>query len=51
MNTPAVEQRLRDVGVDLVPPERRSTDYLAKFVASEVDRWAVPIKAAGIRID
>jgi tripartite-type tricarboxylate transporter receptor subunit TctC len=51
MEASGVEQRLRDVGVDLVVPERRSTEYLAKFVASEVERWATPIKAAGISID
>jgi tripartite-type tricarboxylate transporter receptor subunit TctC len=51
MNTPAVQQRLKEAGTDLVAPERRSPDYLARFVVSEIDRWTAPIKASGIRAD
>jgi tripartite-type tricarboxylate transporter receptor subunit TctC len=51
MNTPAVQQRLKEAGTDLVAPERRSPDYLARFVVSEIDRWTAPIKASGIRVD
>lgn len=46
MEAPGVQQRLRDAGVDLVAPDRRSPEYLAKFVESEIKKWAVPIKAA-----
>jgi len=35
-------------GADIVAPERRSPDYLQKFVASEIEKWAGPIKAAGL---
>ncbi len=48
IETPAVQQRLKDIGAELVAPERRSTDYLAKFVASEIERWGGPLKAAGV---
>jgi tripartite-type tricarboxylate transporter receptor subunit TctC len=48
MNTPAIQERLKDNGFDLVAPERRSPDYLQKFVESEIEKWAVPIRAAGI---
>ena len=51
MNTPAVQQRLKETGYDLVAPERRSPDYLQKFVESEIAKWAVPIKTAGVSID
>jgi tripartite-type tricarboxylate transporter receptor subunit TctC len=51
MNTPVVEQRLREIGATLVAPERRSPDYLGKFVASEIEKWAGPIKASGARAD
>jgi tripartite-type tricarboxylate transporter receptor subunit TctC len=51
MNTPAVQQRLKETGYDLVAPERRSPDYLQKFVVSEIAKWAAPIKAAGLSID
>jgi tripartite-type tricarboxylate transporter receptor subunit TctC len=48
MNTPAVEARLKDVGAELVAPERRSPEYLAKFVVSETKKWAPIINAAGL---
>jgi tripartite-type tricarboxylate transporter receptor subunit TctC len=51
MNTPAVQERLKEAGTDLVAPERRSPEYLAKFVVSEIDRWAAPIKASGVSVD
>ncbi|HEY6258019.1 MAG TPA: tripartite tricarboxylate transporter substrate-binding protein [Xanthobacteraceae bacterium] len=51
MNTPAVQERLRDIGATIVAPERRSSEYLAKFVASEIEKWAGPIKASGAVID
>jgi tripartite-type tricarboxylate transporter receptor subunit TctC len=48
MNTPAVRERLKDIGATVVAPERRSPEYLEKFVASEVEKWAAPIEAANI---
>jgi tripartite-type tricarboxylate transporter receptor subunit TctC len=51
METPAVQARLRDIGAVVVSPDRRSPDYLAKFVVSEIEKWAVPIKASGISIE
>jgi tripartite-type tricarboxylate transporter receptor subunit TctC len=48
MNSPDVLMHLKRVGADLVVPERRSPQYLAKFVVSEIDKWAGPIKAAGV---
>ena len=33
---------------ELVAPERRSPEYLQKFVESEIVKWAAPIKAAGV---
>jgi tripartite-type tricarboxylate transporter receptor subunit TctC len=48
IDTPWVKERVEAVGATLVPPERRSPDYLAKFVRAEIDKWAVPIKASGI---
>jgi hypothetical protein len=31
-----------------VAPERRTPEYLAKFIPDEIARWAGPIKAANI---
>jgi tripartite-type tricarboxylate transporter receptor subunit TctC len=48
LNTPAVITRLKEVGADVVTSDRRSPEYLQKFVVSEIEKWAVPIKAAGV---
>jgi tripartite-type tricarboxylate transporter receptor subunit TctC len=51
LNTPIVRQRLNEIGASIVAPERRSSEYLGKFVASEIEKWAGPIKASGVAID
>jgi tripartite-type tricarboxylate transporter receptor subunit TctC len=51
METPAVKQRLEGLGASLVAPERRSAEYLGKFVRSEIEKWAVPIKASGVSME
>jgi tripartite-type tricarboxylate transporter receptor subunit TctC len=51
MDTPALAERMHELGVTLVAPERRSPEYLAGFVAREIEKWGVPIKAAGISAD
>lgn len=48
---PLVQERLRAIGTVLVAPERQSPEYLRQFVASEVKKWAGPIKSAGAQID
>ena len=49
MNTPSVQQRLQELGATVVAPERRSPEYLQKFVESEITRWARRvIKASGV---
>ncbi len=51
MDTPLVRERLEGLGATLVAPERRSPEYLAGFVKSEIDKWAAPIKASGVSAD
>ena len=51
MDTPAIKTRMLEIGVIGVAPERRSPEYLAKFVAEEVARWEGPIKAGGMQVD
>ena len=51
INTPSVQERLKGVGVTVVTPERRSTDYLRKFVETETEKWAATIKASGVSLD
>jgi tripartite-type tricarboxylate transporter receptor subunit TctC len=51
MDTPAVKERLQGLGANIVAPDRRSPDYLDKFVKSEIDKWAAPIKASGVTVE
>jgi tripartite-type tricarboxylate transporter receptor subunit TctC len=51
MNDPDFKRRMQKLGVDLVAVERRSPEYLQKFVESEIAKWAPAIKAAGISLD
>ena len=51
LETPIVQQRLREIGATVVSPERRTPEYLSKFVASEIEKWAGPIKASGVSVE
>ena len=51
MDTPSVQERLKEVGAMTVAPERRSPQYLQQFVASEIEKNAAPLRAAGISMD
>jgi tripartite-type tricarboxylate transporter receptor subunit TctC len=48
MDTPFIQDRLKEVGVALAMPEQRSPEYLKEFVATEIRRWAAAISSAGI---
>jgi len=50
MNTRSIQDRLKTIGSDLVGPDRRSPEYLAKFVADEIKKWAGPIRASGVQL-
>jgi tripartite-type tricarboxylate transporter receptor subunit TctC len=47
MDNPAFRARLESLGLYVVAPPRRTPDYLGKFVAAEIDKWARPITASG----
>jgi tripartite-type tricarboxylate transporter receptor subunit TctC len=51
VTTPAVQAKLHEIGATVIPPERRSPEYLQKFVETEIEKWAEPIRAAGLRVD
>ena len=51
METPALQARLLESGAIVVAPDRRSPDYLRRFVDSEIEKNAKPLKAAGIAMD
>jgi tripartite-type tricarboxylate transporter receptor subunit TctC len=51
MNVPALRTRMETIGTDLVTNDRTGSEYLKRFVTSEIDKWAVPIKASGVSVD
>ena len=51
MDEPAIKKRMNEIGVNGVAPERRTPEYLAKYVADEIARWAGPIKDGGLQVD
>jgi len=51
MDTPAIKTRMLEIGVTGIAPERRSPEYLARFVVDEVARWEGPIKSGGLQVD
>jgi tripartite-type tricarboxylate transporter receptor subunit TctC len=44
----SVRVRLETVGVTVPAPERRTPEYLAKYIPSEIKKWAGPIRASGV---
>jgi len=51
MATPSMQAKLQEIGATVVASDRRSPEYLQKFVESEIEKWAGPIKASGISLD
>ncbi len=51
MKTPAVREKLESAGLRFVSDDRTTPEYLAKFVTSEIAKWAAPIKSSGITVD
>ena len=51
IDTPAVIERYKGIGVVVPAKDRRSHEYLSKFLQSEIERWGIPIKASGVRIE
>jgi putative tricarboxylic transport membrane protein len=51
LDDPAIRARLEDLGLEIATPERRTPDYLATFLAAEVERWGKVVHAAGISAD
>jgi tripartite-type tricarboxylate transporter receptor subunit TctC len=51
METATVQARLKEIGAELVAPERRSPNYLQAFLKNEIAKWAAAIKAANLAVD
>jgi tripartite-type tricarboxylate transporter receptor subunit TctC len=51
LNTPSVQQWMKDNGAEIAAPEQRSPEFLGKFVESEIAKWAGPIRASGVVVE
>jgi len=51
MHSPLVKERLAGLGAQIVSDDRATPAYLGQFVKSEIEKWAVPIKASGAQAD
>ena len=51
MNTPAVRERLSQLGAVIASNDRATPAYLGQFVKDEIAKWAGPIKASGVSVD
>jgi tripartite-type tricarboxylate transporter receptor subunit TctC len=51
MKDPNVRGKLEKLGATFVSPDRTTPEYLGKFVLSEIEKWAKPIRASGVSAD
>jgi tripartite-type tricarboxylate transporter receptor subunit TctC len=51
LENPVLRKRLEELGLEIVPAEQRTPEYLARFLPEDIERWAKPIRAAGISAD
>ncbi len=51
LDNPSIRKRLEELGLEITPPEQRSPEFLASFLPREIERWAKPIREAGISAD
>jgi len=51
MKSPAVRDRLSGLGAQIASDDRMTPAYLGTFLKSEIEKWAAPIKAAGVQVD
>ena len=51
VQNPKIRERMESLGMEIVSAERRSPEYLQKFVREEIERWAPAVRASGLSID
>lgn len=51
MNVPSLRSRMEAIGTDLVSADRTGSDYLKRFVSTEIEKCAMPIKASGVSVE
>jgi tripartite-type tricarboxylate transporter receptor subunit TctC len=51
MKSPTVRDRLSALGAQIASDDRMTPAYLGTFLKAEIEKWAAPIKAAGVQVD
>ena len=51
MDTKSVQEQLLSGGSIVVGPERRSVEYLKRYIDTEIEKNGAPIRAAGISME
>lgn len=51
IDTPAIRDRIAGLGLILPGRDERGPEVLSRLVASELKKWATPVKASGVSID
>ncbi|MEI8151520.1 MAG: tripartite tricarboxylate transporter substrate binding protein [Hyphomicrobiales bacterium] len=51
LDRPASRSRLDALGLIAAAPNRRSPQYLRTFINAEIEKWAKPVKASGLKVD
>lgn len=51
LERPDIRTKMEALGLEVVPPEQRTPEYLARMLPQEIERWAKVIKSAGISMD
>jgi tripartite-type tricarboxylate transporter receptor subunit TctC len=51
LDTAWVRERIEGLGLNVPAPERRTPEYLARLVPSEIEKWTGPVKASGVSAD
>lgn len=50
LSDPNVQKRLGDIGATVPKAEHRGGDYMQKLVTSEVERWTIILRKAGVAV-
>jgi tripartite-type tricarboxylate transporter receptor subunit TctC len=51
LDTPSVREKLEGMGVMIPTAERRTPEFMAQFVRSEIKKWEDPIKSSGAQVE
>jgi tripartite-type tricarboxylate transporter receptor subunit TctC len=51
LKDPTVLQRMAELGAEIVPESKQNPEALRSWLKTEIDRYAVAIKAAGVYAD